>query len=109
MRFYVRSNMMVRQREPMYRSVNYQVQTKLIISAFPFTFFSFVQLTQFTMWYAKAYDPIQAASIDGTDTEPHDAAVVRALNAECEYRQGMVPCIDTCKLKGADFPGSLYT
>jgi hypothetical protein len=99
MRFYVRSNMMVRQREPMYRSV----------SAFPFTFFSFVQLTQFTMWYAKAYDPIQAASIDGTDTEPHDAAVVRALNAECEYRQGMVPCIDTCKLKGADFPGSLYT
>lgn len=61
------------------------------------------------MWYAKTYDPIQAASIDGTDTEPHDAAVVRALNAECEYRQGMVPCIDTCKFKGADFLGPLYT
>ncbi|KAF7726327.1 hypothetical protein EC973_008907 [Apophysomyces ossiformis] len=26
------------------------------------------------MWYAKEYDPIQAGSIDGTDTVPHDAA-----------------------------------
>jgi hypothetical protein len=35
------------------------------------------------MWYSKIYDPVKAGSIDGTDTEPHDAAIVRALNAEC--------------------------
>ncbi|XP_065217153.1 U11/U12 small nuclear ribonucleoprotein 35 kDa protein-like [Planococcus citri] len=35
-------------------------------------------------WYPRAviYDPLKAGSIDGTDTEPHDKAVVRALNAE---------------------------
>ncbi|KAL1505244.1 hypothetical protein ABEB36_004851 [Hypothenemus hampei] len=32
--------------------------------------------------YAKTYDPIKCASIDGTDSEPHDRAVVRAINSE---------------------------
>ena len=44
----------------------------------------FVLLYPPRMWYAKIYDPIKVGSIDGTDTEPHDAAVVRALNAECK-------------------------
>lgn len=29
--------------------------------------------------YAKLYDPIKIGSIDGTDTEPHDKAIERAL------------------------------
>lgn len=29
----------------------------------------------------KKYNPLQVGSIDGTDTEPHDRAVVRAMNA----------------------------
>lgn len=29
--------------------------------------------------YAKDYDPLKAGSIDGTDTEPHDKAVSRAM------------------------------
>uniref|UniRef100_A0AAR5P6S7 U11/U12 small nuclear ribonucleoprotein 35 kDa protein n=3 Tax=Dendroctonus ponderosae TaxID=77166 RepID=A0AAR5P6S7_DENPD len=32
--------------------------------------------------YAKTYDPIKCASIDGTDSEPHDRAVLRALNSD---------------------------
>lgn len=32
--------------------------------------------------YAKVYDPIKVGSIDGTDTEPHDRAIVRALNSK---------------------------
>ncbi|XP_060533402.1 U11/U12 small nuclear ribonucleoprotein 35 kDa protein-like [Cylas formicarius] len=37
-----------------------------------------------TSWskYAKTYDPIKCASIDGTDTTPHDKAVERALLSE---------------------------
>lgn len=31
---------------------------------------------------AKVYDPLKAGSIDGTDTEPHDRAIVRAMNAK---------------------------
>ncbi|EPB92088.1 hypothetical protein HMPREF1544_01152 [Mucor circinelloides 1006PhL] len=34
------------------------------------------------MWYLKEYDPIKAGSIDGTDTEPHDAAVDRATQSQ---------------------------
>ncbi|KAF1797301.1 putative U1 small nuclear ribonucleoprotein [Mucor lusitanicus] len=34
------------------------------------------------MWYLKEYDPIQAGSIDGTDTEPHDAAIERATQSQ---------------------------
>lgn len=30
--------------------------------------------------YAKIYDPIKIGSIDGTDTEPHDKAIIRAIN-----------------------------
>lgn len=30
---------------------------------------------------ASFYDPLMAGSIDGTDTEPHDRAVARALSA----------------------------
>ncbi|KAH0952670.1 hypothetical protein HN011_006503 [Eciton burchellii] len=29
--------------------------------------------------YAKDYDPLKAGSIDGTDTEPHDKAISRAM------------------------------
>ncbi|KAL0104898.1 hypothetical protein PUN28_016504 [Cardiocondyla obscurior] len=29
--------------------------------------------------YAKEYDPLKAGSIDGTDTQPHDKAVSRAM------------------------------
>lgn len=36
------------------------------------------------MWYLKEYDPIKAGSIDGTDTEPHDAAVDRATQSKCK-------------------------
>lgn len=32
-----------------------------------------------SVFYAEAYHPIQAGSIDGTDTAPHDNAVYRAL------------------------------
>ncbi|KAJ8734436.1 hypothetical protein PYW08_013686 [Mythimna loreyi] len=31
--------------------------------------------------YATEYDPIKIGSIDGTDTEPHDRALLRALRA----------------------------
>ena len=30
---------------------------------------------------AKEYDPIKVGSIDGTDTQPHDRAILRALKA----------------------------
>ena len=33
--------------------------------------------------YGK-YDPLRAGSIDGTDTTPHDRAVIRAMKAKCE-------------------------
>ncbi|CAO3626982.1 unnamed protein product [Mucor hiemalis] len=33
------------------------------------------------MWYSKDYDPIQVGSIDGTDIDPHDAAVIRATRS----------------------------
>lgn len=29
--------------------------------------------------YAKEYNPLKAGSIDGTDTQPHDKAVSRAM------------------------------
>ncbi|CAG8433974.1 2559_t:CDS:2 [Diversispora eburnea] len=35
------------------------------------------------MWYAKKYDPLQAGSIDGTDTIPHDHAIARAQVSVC--------------------------
>lgn len=34
---------------------------------------------------AKFYHPLQAGSIDGTDTVPHDKAVSRAMAAKCEF------------------------
>lgn len=36
------------------------------------------------MWYLKEYNPIQAGSIDGTDTEPHDAAIERASQSQSQ-------------------------
>lgn len=33
---------------------------------------------------AKFYHPLQAGSIDGTDTLPHDKAVSRAMEAKCK-------------------------
>ena len=35
------------------------------------------------MWYPQYYDPLMAGSIDGTDTEAHDRAIARAMNAYC--------------------------
>ncbi|GBP78869.1 hypothetical protein EVAR_81131_1 [Eumeta japonica] len=32
--------------------------------------------------YAEEYDPVKIGSIDGTDTVPHDRAIIRALNSE---------------------------
>lgn len=32
--------------------------------------------------YAKEYDAIKIGSIDGTDVDPHDKAIVRAINSE---------------------------
>lgn len=32
--------------------------------------------------FAKVYDPIKIGSIDGTDIEPHDKAIERAINSE---------------------------
>ncbi|XP_017781903.1 PREDICTED: U11/U12 small nuclear ribonucleoprotein 35 kDa protein-like [Nicrophorus vespilloides] len=32
--------------------------------------------------FAKQYDPVKIGSIDGTDTIPHDRAIVRAINSE---------------------------
>lgn len=32
--------------------------------------------------YADKYDPIEIGSIDGTDTEPHDRALLRAMHAD---------------------------
>ncbi|XP_031783294.1 U11/U12 small nuclear ribonucleoprotein 35 kDa protein [Nasonia vitripennis] len=39
--------------------------------------------------YAKEYDPLKAGSIDGTDTEPHDRAVTRAINSHYEPPHGL--------------------
>ena len=37
-----------------------------------------------TSWSAvpKTYDPLKAGSIDGTDVDPHDKAILRAMNAK---------------------------
>ena len=34
--------------------------------------------------YAQVYDPLKVGSIDGTDPDPHDRAIIRALNSEYE-------------------------
>lgn len=39
--------------------------------------------------YAKEYDPLKAGSIDGTDTEPHDKAVSRAMQAHYKPPHGL--------------------
>lgn len=36
---------------------------------------------------AKIYDPLKCGSIDGTDTVPHDKAVIRAMNAKCMFEE----------------------
>lgn len=53
---------------------------------------SAVSRPQIKEWYPHCvvYDPIQAGSIDGTDTVPHDKAVIRACNST--YRP---PTLDT--------------
>jgi len=32
--------------------------------------------------FAKTYNPLQCGSIDGTDTTPHDRALIRAMEAK---------------------------
>ncbi|KAM3869180.1 U11/U12 small nuclear ribonucleoprotein 35 kDa protein [Diretmus argenteus] len=39
---------------------------------------------------AKVYDPLKAGSIDGTDVEPHDRAVWRAMYARYKPNKGVV-------------------
>ncbi|XP_043793622.1 U11/U12 small nuclear ribonucleoprotein 35 kDa protein-like [Apis laboriosa] len=39
--------------------------------------------------FAKEYDPLKAGSIDGTDTEPHDKAISRAIQAHYESPHGL--------------------
>lgn len=39
-------------------------------------------LSKYWSPFAIIYDPLKAGSIDGTDKEPHDKAIVRAQNAE---------------------------
>lgn len=39
--------------------------------------------------YAIEYDPLKAGSIDGTDTEPHDKAISRAIQAHYEPPHGL--------------------
>lgn len=39
--------------------------------------------------YAKEYNPLKAGSIDGTDTEPHDKAISRAMQAHYEPPRGI--------------------
>ncbi|KAF0038359.1 U11/U12 small nuclear ribonucleoprotein 35 kDa protein [Scophthalmus maximus] len=39
---------------------------------------------------AKVYDPLKAGSIDGTDVEPHDRAVWRAIGARYKPNKGVV-------------------
>jgi U11/U12 small nuclear ribonucleoprotein SNRNP35 len=36
------------------------------------------------MPFAQVYDPLKVGSIDGTDPDPHDRAIIRALNSEYE-------------------------
>ena len=36
---------------------------------------------------AKFYHPLQAGSIDGTDTAPHDKAVSRAMGIKCKLSE----------------------
>lgn len=42
-----------------------------------------VKIPEVKCWYPQAivYDSIKAGSIDGTDIEPHDAGIVRAVNS----------------------------
>lgn len=39
---------------------------------------------------AKVYDPLKAGSIDGTDVEPHDRAVWRAMSAQYKPNKGVI-------------------
>ncbi|KAM7398006.1 hypothetical protein PAMA_006063 [Pampus argenteus] len=39
---------------------------------------------------AKVYDPLKAGSIDGTDVEPHDRAVFRAMGARYKPNKGVI-------------------
>lgn len=39
---------------------------------------------------AKVYDPLKAGSIDGTDVEPHDRAIWRAMGARYKPNKGVV-------------------
>ena len=39
--------------------------------------------------YSTEYDPLKAGSIDGTDIEPHDKAISRAMEAHYEPPHGL--------------------
>lgn len=43
-----------------------------------------IEIPEVKCWYPLTivYDPIKNGSIDGTDVEPHDAGIVRALNSK---------------------------
>ncbi|ESN93622.1 hypothetical protein HELRODRAFT_88458, partial [Helobdella robusta] len=48
-------------------------------------------MTSFYDWQpvADIYDPIAVGSIDATDTEPHDHAIIRALNSVYKPNKGV--------------------
>lgn len=39
--------------------------------------------------YAKVYDALKVGSIDGTDSEPHDKAISRAIRARYDPPRGL--------------------
>ena len=49
-------------------------------------------MMEYSYWspIAVEYDPIKVGSIDGTDTIPHDRAIVRALNANYRPNKGVI-------------------
>lgn len=42
------------------------------------------EVPEIKCWYSKTivYDPLKAGSIDGTDIEPHDAGIVKAVKSK---------------------------
>ena len=46
-------------------------------------------LRDWSPYTTSRYDPLKAGSIDGTDTEPHDKAITRAIEAHYEPPHGL--------------------
>lgn len=46
-------------------------------------------LKDWSPYTTREYDPLKAGSIDGTDTEPHDKAITRAIEAHYQPPHGL--------------------